>query len=98
MLANDSSGLAFCSTDLGDIFGNNVGNHFGVLMKGKGPHEPQFAYDIVRIHSLMIYSDLVEYNIVGDKSSLAPMLSLYLKAKGRRHYNNWTVHELSDIQ
>ena len=32
------------------------------------------------------------------KSSLATMLSLYLKAKGRRHYNNWTVHELSDIQ
>ena len=71
MLGNDSSGLAFCSTDLGIIFGNNVGNHFGVLMKGKGSHEAQFAYDIVRIHSLMIYSDLVEYNIVGDtKTSL----------------------------
>ena len=66
MLANDSSGLAFCSTDLDHTFGNNVGKHFGVLMNGKGPHEPQFAYDIVRIHSLMIYSDLVEYNIVGD--------------------------------
>ena len=25
-LANDTSGLAFCSTDLGHIFGNNVGN------------------------------------------------------------------------
>ena len=35
MLANDSSGLAFCSTDLGYIFGNKVGNHFGVLMKKK---------------------------------------------------------------
>ena len=60
MLANDSSGLAFCSTDSGHFFGNNVGNEFGVLMKGKGPHEPEFAYDIVRFHSLMIYSDLVE--------------------------------------
>ena len=29
MLANDTSGLAFCSTDLGHIFGNNVGNEFG---------------------------------------------------------------------
>ena len=38
MLVNDTSGLAFCSTDLGHIFGNNVGNQFGVLMKGKGPH------------------------------------------------------------
>ena len=72
MLANDSSGLAFCSTDLGHIFGNNVGNHFGVLTKGKGPHEPQFASDIVHIHSLMFYSDLVEYNLVGDTE--APLL------------------------
>ena len=98
-LANDTSGLAFCSTDLGHIFGINVGKEFGVLMVGEGPHEPEIAYDIVRIHSLMIYSDLVEYNIVGDnKSSLATMLSLSLKAKGRRQYNNWSVHKLSDIQ
>ena len=48
------------------FFGNNVVNKFGVLMKGEGPHEPQFAYDIVRIHSLMIYSGLLEYSIVGD--------------------------------
>ena len=66
MLANNSSGLAFCNTDLGHNFGNNVGNEFGVLKIGKGPHEPEFAYDIVRIHSLMIYSDIVEYNIAGD--------------------------------
>ena len=50
ILANDTSGLAFCSTDWGYIFGNNVGNEFGVLMIGKGLHEPEFAYDIVRIH------------------------------------------------
>ena len=72
MLANDSSGLAFCGTDLGHIFGNNVGNEFLVLMIGNGPHGPEFAYDIVRIHSLMIYSDLVEYSIVGDTK--APLL------------------------
>ena len=75
LLANDSSGLAFCSTDLGHIFGNNVGNEFGVLMIGKGPHEPEFAYDIVRIHSLMIYSDLVEHSIVGDTK--APLLRCF---------------------
>ena len=40
MLANDISGLASCSTDLGHTFGNNVGNEFGVLMIGKCPHEP----------------------------------------------------------
>ena len=66
MLATDSSGLAFCSTDLGHIFGKNVGNHFGVLMKRKSLHEPHFAYDIVRIPSMMFFSDLVEYNIVED--------------------------------
>ena len=75
ILANDTSGLAFCSTDLGHIFGNSLGNQFVVLMKGKGPHEPQFAYDIVRIQSLMIYSDLVEYSIVGDTK--APLLRCF---------------------
>ena len=73
MLANDNSGHAFCSTDLGHIFGNNVGNAVGVLMIGKGPHETEFAYDVVRIYSLMIYSDIVEYNIVGDKEAPLPL-------------------------
>ena len=83
ILANDTSGLAFCSTNLGHIFGNNVGNHFGVLVKAKGPHEPQFAYDIVRIPSLMIYSDLVEYSIVGDtKVPLLRCLPFISKLKG----------------
>ena len=37
ILANDNSGLAFCSTDLGHIFGNNVGNEIGVPMIGERP-------------------------------------------------------------
>ena len=83
MLANDSSGLAFCNTDLGHVFGNNVGNEFGVLMIGKEPHEPEFAYDIVPIHSLMICSDLVKYNIVGDtKAPLLRCLFFILELKG----------------
>ena len=65
-LANEASGLAFFSTDLGHNFRSNVGNEFGVKLRGKGPHKPEFANDIVRIHSLMIYTDLIEYNIVGD--------------------------------
>ena len=75
LLANDTSGLAICSTDFGHLFGNHVGNEFGVLMIGKGPHEPEFAYDIVRIPSLMIYSDLVEYSVVGDTK--APLLRCF---------------------
>ena len=75
MLANVTSGLAFCSTDLERICGNNVGNEFGVLMIGKGPHEPEFAYDVFGIHSLLIYSDLLEYNIVGDTKT--PLLRCF---------------------
>ena len=71
-LANEESSLAVFSTDLGHIFGGDVRNDLGILMSGKGPHEPTFAYDFVRIHSLMIYTDIVEYNIVGDTK--APLL------------------------
>ena len=68
-LVNEGSGPAFFGTALGHIFGSIVGNEFGVMLRGKGPHEPEFAYDIVRIHSLMIYTDLIEYIIVGDTKS-----------------------------
>ena len=75
VLADDTSGLAFCLTDLDHVLSNNVGNEFGVPMIGKGPHEPDFAYDIVRIHLLMIYSDLVEYNFFGDTKT--PLLRCF---------------------
>ena len=42
-LATEGSGLAFISTDLGHIFGSNVVNEFGVMLRGKGPHKPKFA-------------------------------------------------------
>ena len=74
-LANEASGLAFFSTDQGHIFRSNVGKEFGVMLRGKGPQKPEFAYDIVRIHSLMIYTDLIEYNIVGDTK--APLLRCF---------------------
>ena len=65
-LVNDKSSLVISSIYLGHNFGGDVRNDRGILMLGKGPHKPLFAYDIVRIHSLMIYTDFVEYNIVGD--------------------------------
>ena len=49
--SKEGSCLAFSSTDLGHIFGSKVGNDFGVMLRGKRPHKPEFAYDIVRIHS-----------------------------------------------
>ena len=81
-LANGGSGLAFFSTDLGHIFGSNVGNEIGVMLRGKGPHKPKSAYDIVRIHSLLIYADLTEYKINGEtKTSLLRCLSFISKLK-----------------
>ena len=62
-------------TDQGHIFGSIVGYEIGVLLRRKGPNKPQFAYDIVRIHSLMIYTDLIEYNIVGDTKT--PLLRCF---------------------
>ena len=84
MLANDTPGLVFCSTDFGHFFGNNSRNEFGVLLIGKRTHEPEFAYDLVRIHSLMIYSDLVELNLNGDtKAPLRRCFPFISKLKGR---------------
>ena len=49
------------SADLSHIFGCDLEqNQTGVIMKEKGPHYPQYSYDIIRIHSLMIYSDIIE--------------------------------------
>ena len=44
-------------------------------MRGKEPHEPSFAYDIVCTHSLMIYTDIVEYNNV--RHTKAPLLRCF---------------------
>ena len=74
-LANEESSLAIFSTDLGPIFGGDVRNDLGILMCGKASYEPTFAYDIVRIHSLIIYTDNVEYNINGDTK--APLLRCF---------------------
>ena len=74
-LANEESSLAVFSTDLGHIIGGDVRNDLGILMSEKGPHEPTFAYDFVRINSLMIYTDVEEYNFVGDTK--APLLRCF---------------------
>ena len=96
-LANEGSGLALFSTDLGHIFGSNVRNEFGVMLRGKGPHKPDFAYDIVRIHSHDIHRLVWVQNRWRHKGSIAALLYFYFEAQVWRHYNYWTVHELSDI-
>ena len=74
-LANEESSLAIVCSDLRHLFAGLVRNDLGILMSGKRTHEPTFAYDIVRIHSLMIYTDIKEYNIVGDTK--APLLPCF---------------------
>ena len=73
-LANDASGLAFFRTDLGHIFGSNVGNEFGAMLRGKGPHKPNLLTTL-SAYSLMIYTDPIEHNIVGDTK--APLLRCF---------------------
>ena len=46
------------------------------MLRREGPHKLDFAYVIVRIHSLMINTDLIEYSIVGD--TVAPLLRCFL--------------------
>ena len=66
-LPEDQSVFIIQSADLSHIFGCDLEqNQTGVIMKGKGPYYPQYSYVIIRIHSLMIYSDIIEYKIVGD--------------------------------
>ena len=68
-LANEGYGLACFSTEMGHIFESNNGNEFVVTLKGRGPHKAEFGYDIVRIQSLKVYTDLVALNTVGQKFS-----------------------------
>ena len=52
------------------------------MLRGKGLHKPEHAYDLVGKHSLMIYTDLIEYNIVGDtKFSLLPCFRFISRLK-----------------
>ena len=82
-LPNQNSLLVIFSADLCHIFGCEEAVYgMGVLMSGAGPHFPKIPYELVRIHTLMIYSDIVEYNIVGDeKAALLQCIPFISKVK-----------------
>ena len=71
------------SADLSHIFGCYLEqNQTGVIMKRKTPHLYQYSCDIIKIHSLMIYSDNIDYNIVGDtKTPLLHCVPFIFKVK-----------------
>ena len=88
----------FFSTDLGHIFGSNVGNEFEVWLRGKGPRKPESAYDIVRntLSHVIQRPDWVQYRWRRRKLHCCVAFFLF-EAQVWIHYNYWTVHELPDI-
>ena len=76
----------------------NVANEIRVMLRVKGLHTPEVAHDIVRIHSLMIYTDLIEYNIVGDTKApmfrCFPFFQISRLATLQLLYFTWTIKPL----
>ena len=50
-------------------------DRFAFLLWGEGPHVSSFPVDILRVHSIMVYTDLIEYGIIGDTK--APILRCF---------------------
>ena len=60
-LPNQNSLLVIFSADLCHVFGCEEAVYgMAVFMSSAGPHFTNFPYDIVQIHTLMIYSAIVE--------------------------------------
>ena len=70
-LASDKSQLVFASQDLCSILGFSQ----SVWFSSKGPHRSEFPMDILRFHSVMVYTDIVEFSIIGDTK--APILRCF---------------------
>ena len=56
---------AFFNTDSGHVFWSTVGNEFAKNLRRKRPKQPTFVFDIFHIHSLKLFTDLKDNNIVG---------------------------------
>ena len=70
-LPSENSQFIVASTDLASILGFK--SNFWLYTKG--PHISQYPIDILRIHSVMVYTDIVEYSIIGDTK--APILGIF---------------------
>jgi hypothetical protein len=80
--------LTFVSSDLAHIFGFKQNVVYGGGGDGDTDGRPQassiqgtFGIDIGRIHSIMVYTDMIEHGIVGDVK--APLLRSFPFAKGK---------------
>ena len=60
--------------DLEHILESFVDIEFGVKLRVKEFHKPEVAFNINAIHSSIIYTDLIEYKIVGNTMTLMTSL------------------------
>ena len=101
-LANESSGLALFSMDLEKIFGSIVDNQFGVMLRKEGPHKPVTAYGIVRTHSLIKYTHLIETKLLAtQKHHCCVFLILFQSSRLETLYlleSIWTIRPFSNLQ
>ena len=83
--------------DLGHIFGNNVCNHFGLIMGGKVVEEPEIGDKIDRMQSFKIYTDLTEYKtLCHTKFPLLRCFPVFSRLKAAdilatAHYMNYQI-------
>ena len=86
------SGLAFLGTDLGHIFSKKCWQRLWCDVERKRTTETwDCLQHIVRKHSLLIYTDLFEINLVAETRFRLLSCFYNFEAKSRRHYNQWTT-------
>ena len=66
---NEECSLMVCTLHLRHIFGDDVRNHMGTPRRRKRTRKSLFAYNIVRIHSLMIWNKIFDCLIFGDRET-----------------------------
>ena len=74
-IANDEYGLDFFGRHLEHVLRSKVQNEFGMELRRNGPHRPELAQDLNRIHILMTKRVTIENNSVCDANS--PMLRCF---------------------
>ena len=83
-LANEHPGLAVPNTVWAHIFGSTIGKEIGVMSRGKGPHKPEFAYDIPRIQvSHDIHEPYSKKYLGRHEGPVAPLFPFYFKTRGQ---------------
>ena len=94
-LANEESGLAFFSTELGHIFGSNIRNEFGVMLR-KQDLTNQNLLTTLSAYALSCYTR-AWLSTISLATRRPHCCVAFFSFQSWRHYNYRTVHELSDI-